>query len=171
MAVAVQTSTTTNWSVITYTGGLCTFTMNKPTGVVVGDLLLAQVANDGLAGTYNMPCGWTQLIDSKNGSIIRSTIFYKIATSTEVAASTFTWTINTGTNSAMGGAILRIDGHSPGNPIWTSAADTTVVNTAAPSFNNTITPAVANSLLLLIATAQQNGNNIGGYAIVTSNPT
>lgn len=173
MAVAVQSITTTAWAQINWVDNLNTFVQSKPTGLAVGDLMIAQVANGGLAGAYTAPSGWTLIRDDANSTVVRSALFYKIADSGDVAASTFTWTANLGTNSYMGGVILRIDGHSSGNPLVGNGGDATVSNTATPSFACGITPspAVADSMYMLIATAQQNDNATGGYAIVTSDPT
>ncbi len=174
MAVAVASQTSSNWALLTDgSTDHIDFTMTKPTGVAIGDLLVAITSRDiGDPGTDTPPTGWTRLREDNNTGAHYLAVYYKYATPTEVAASSFTWTWYTvSANMAAAGAIFRITGSSTGVPIWTSASDATIDNTAAPSFNNTITPAVADSLLMLIASGYQNNNAIGGYAIATSNPT
>lgn len=164
MAVAVQSSSSTAWA------SSATVVITKPTGVVVGDLLIAQIGytSDGTF-TITPPAGWTTIQQTNIGVEMAIEVFYKVATSTETAASDFTFTCNNTT--FVAGGMMRIDGQSATTPIWTSA-EGTVTNSAAPSFTNTITPAVANSLILMFPGAWDSNNSaIATYAIATSNPS
>jgi hypothetical protein len=175
MAVAIASQAASNWALINdgSTDHL-DITLTKPTGVAVGDLLVAVISRDiGDFGTDTPPSGWTILRTDQNSGAHYVSIYYKIATSTEVAASDFTFVnaVTLSPNMAAAGIIFRITGHSPGTPIWASAADVSIDNTAAPSFSNSITPAIANSMLFIVASGYDNNNAIGGYAIATSNPS
>lgn len=161
MAVALPSSANTAW------GSGTTLIITKPASLAVGDLMVAQVCSNG-TDAITPPSGWTLIRTDTNGTI-RSALYYIIATSTQVAASDFTWTF-AGTVQKSGG-ILRITGHSSGVPIWTNNGDNTIVNTATPSFGNTITPAVADSMIVMFVVSIQNNNNNDTYAIVTSNPS
>ncbi len=173
MALVVGSSSTSAFAAIFAGGNTIQVVLTKPSGLAVGDLMVAQYLDDG-GYAVATSSGFTQIISTQNATNgNRSTLYYKIATSGDAAASSFTFSAGTttGTGTVVGGAMVRITGASSSLPIWASSGDGSINNTAAPSFNNTITPAVANSMLLLFASAQQNGNNISGYAIVTSNPT
>lgn len=162
MAIVVQSSSSTAWA------SASSVVITKPSGLIVGDLLVAIIPYGDGGITVSAPAGWTTITATTSGSIAIAP-FWKIATSTETAATDFTFTLTGGTPYVAGG-LLRIDGHSAGNPIWTSAGGTTS-NTSSPSFANTITPAIASSLLIMAATCENGTGTQSGYAIVTSNPT
>lgn len=164
MAVAVQSSATTAWA------SADSVVITKPTGVAVGDLLIAQIAVDGgSARSITAPSGWTAITQVNQDVEIGVAVFWKIATSTEVSASNFTFTVNSA--SFLAGGMVRITGHNPNVPIWTSAGDD-AANVQNPTFTNTITPAVANSMLFMFIGGRNTGGSaLASYAIVTSNPT
>ena len=102
MAIAVQSVSTTAM------GGGATIT--KPAGLTVGDLLLAIVADDGFGSAFlTEPAGWTALFRSSSGAgdYAEVLVCYIEATSTETAASDFTFT------NAAGGILYRISGGVP----------------------------------------------------------
>jgi hypothetical protein len=164
MAVAVQSSQSTPFA------SANSVVITKPSGVVVGDLLIAQIVIEGGNGvSVTPPSGWNAITQVNNGGEIGVAVFWKIATSTEVAASNFTFTLSTTVRTA--GGMVRIDGHSSGIPIWTSLG-ASVTNSATPSFANSITPAVANSLIMMfVGASDTNGSATASYAIATSNPS
>lgn len=166
MAVAIQSSSTKLES------SLSTITIDKPSGVVSGDLLIAQVSVRRSNTTWSVPSGWTELHDQTmpddtNGSLAQVTA-WKIAGGSEPSNYTFT---PSGAD-PMAGIILRITGHDPTTPIGASSGladnspDTTADGTA-------ITPQ-ANSLLLMAISACRSGVSaaptLDTYAIVTSDP-
>jgi hypothetical protein len=145
-----------------------TLTITKPVGLAVGDLLVA-VVHGNESGGITIPTGWTGL-SSIVGSVSLIT-YYKIATSTEVAASNFTWSVTSG--NYIGGLIARITGHNSTTPVAVFANDTEVA-TATPTFTTTVTPTTADSLLFFFLGTYQSGSSsrtASGYSIVTSNPT
>lgn len=165
MSVVLQSSTS---SAFNQTGSLV---INKPSGLAVGDLLLAVITlND---PNVTRPAGWSRLLTSSSGAgNVNTIIDYIIATSTEVAASNFTWTGVGG--QVLGGGLARIDGHHSTNPLGVSANDGTITATATPSFPITVTPNDASSLFLFVIGTYDNSNSTitsSTYAIVTSNPT
>lgn len=103
MAIVVETLASTAM------GGGSSIT--KPTGLTVGDLLLAIVADDQYDyDTLAAPAGWTTLGRYTSGDadkFVEVLVCYIVATSTETAASSFTFT------NASGGILYRISGAVP----------------------------------------------------------
>lgn len=162
MAVAVQSSSSTAWA------SASSITLTKPTGLAVGDLLIVHIGVT--SGTVTTPSGWTLVRnDTLSGESLSAYVFSKVADSADVAAANFVFSFS-GTITGAGG-IYRIDGHSSGAPVFTSAFDD-VVDSLTPSFTNTITP-VANCLIMLLAVIRQADSNsvVGTYATATSSPT
>lgn len=163
MAVAVQSSSTTAWA------SSSSIVLTKPTGLAVGDLMIVHIGVG--SGTVTTLAGWTLVnTTTLTAETTKSYVFSKIADSTDVAASNFTFSYS-GTLTGAG-AILRIDGHSAGAPVYTSASDDDT-NATPPTFTNTVTPVATNSALLMLGVAQQvdSATTISGYAVVTSTPT
>lgn len=80
----------------TNTSGSGTVTINKPTGLQVGDLMvvfLSAINNNGV--TWTQLTGWTEVLDSASSGPSQD-IQWKIATSADVASSTFTFTSSSG---------------------------------------------------------------------------
>jgi hypothetical protein len=88
-----------------------TLTVNKPSGVVIGNLMIATIGvyYVGVAYTLTPPSGWTVAAgpsnDGNNGHRIVS--YYKIATDSEPAS--YDWGLSTALLST--GSIVRITGH------------------------------------------------------------
>jgi len=144
--------------------------ITKPTGLTVGDLMVAQICSDQSNGeSITPPSGWTQYLQSLGGSgNDKSVIFWKIADSADTSASTFNFSQGAANRRAGGIAVFyNTDGTTP---IVTSNADVAQSGTN-PSFNNTITPPA--NCILCILTMQRGAakTNVSGYAIATDNPT
>ena len=165
MAAAVQSSSTTAWA------SASTVVITKPSGLAVGDLMLGHVGVNNQ--TVTAPAGWTTVINdvfSGGGDTEREYVFRKIADSTDVAATNFTFTLSGSATCA--GAMYRIDGFSAGTPIYTFDEAETLDSTT-PVIANTVTPLVANSLLILLGLIRNtnSGATVGSYAIATSSPS
>lgn len=151
-------------------------TVTKPTGLAVGDLMLAHCAfvSSGLGGAFNTPSGWTLLANkSAAGGEKYQYIFTKVANSSDVAASNFTFSVNT-TAYKIAAGIMRITGYSSATP---STSSTTADNVTSGTLTMTgITPVRANELVIILASG---GDQVGGGtdvsfsspAVATSNPT
>jgi hypothetical protein len=102
MAVAVQSSASTNWA------QTATIVITKPTGLALDDLMVALI----FCSTQDIDIlsGWTELVDQDAAGGF-SSLQYKIADSGDVAASNFTFT--PASTAYIAGSILRIDGHAP----------------------------------------------------------
>lgn len=146
--------------------------ITKPTGLAVGDLMIASVVahQDGVGDTtMTTPSGWT-LIASNGITNSGAAIFAKIATSGDVAASDFSF----GNSSAafMAGSILRVTG---ANIVSLKSAiyDSTGGDGTNPSFTSNITPDFNGALLvmLVLGYGSDNTGTIGTYIVNGTNPT
>jgi len=93
-----------------------------PSGIAVGDLLLAVVVCDGDAA-MTWPAGWTALTNGAgaSGTAVRSEARYRIATGSEGASITIT-----GGNEAWVSRTWRITGHNSAAPACAAATGTSV---------------------------------------------
>ena len=151
----------------------CTVTITKPTGLAVGDLLVAVIFNSS-STACDTPSGWT-VIRKTNGTTRNIDTFYIVATSTETAASNFTFVATGSGSSRMSGGLLRISGFAASTPVATSNGDATgITNDSTPSYPITVTPSYAESLLIFANfTFSASGNDVStsAQAITTSNPS
>lgn len=119
-------------------------TVNRPTGVVDDDLLVAFVANSADQTIAAAPAGWTQLDSRATGTATgdcRHTIYWKLADS---EPSSYLWNFSAGTDCAA--VIVAYSGVSPAAPINVSGyrlmASSTVTHTApsvTPATTDTVT--------------------------------
>lgn len=91
------------------TGGVLT----KPTGLAVGDTMIAIVVAE-TATNLASPAGWTLIGAAELATYAKTKSFYKVADSSDVSASNFTFT---GTD-IRGGILYRISGAAPANIIF-----------------------------------------------------
>lgn len=168
MAIAVQSTSNASNNGTSIT----TLLIDKPTGLALGDLMVAFLAGaGGSAATYSLS-GWTAYASgtfSTIGTGVAGTVLFKEASSGDVSATDFTFTASSGQTNILG-AIMRITGGHTTTPFTTSA--TTGNNTGNnPTFASTITPTIANSLIVQCLAGYNWTSGLSGYAIVTSNPT
>lgn len=153
----------------TNTGSGVSLAITKPSGLAVGDLMLAQFTVSSAAATITPPSGFvsTQANTASGSPDIKSEIFWKIADSGDVAASDFTFSQDQGSQTMKGG-ILRITGHKTSAPITTDSGqgNTSSATVTAP----TVTPTTANSLIVFFTT-NDSGGTASTYALATSSPS
>lgn len=139
-------------------------------GVTVGNLLVAQyIFNDtNGATTITKPsAGWT-LIDrtARGGSLgATSAIYWKTADSGDASSPSFTFSASAGSKARL--AVVKIQAGRISSPIGSSANNQSASN---PIIASTVTPSVADSLLLFFTTTVDN-TSVSGYTIPTSDPT
>ena len=140
MAVAIQTSTKTNWS-----SGDGTITV--PTGTVDGDLLLLFIGGDMAASedhTYTVT-GWTVLlVDTRSHASnagVDHTVLYRIA-----ASEPANYTIDIDSDNLTGAVMLRIDGFQSGDPFDISSI--TAFDDSTEAKIPSITTSVDNCLII-----------------------
>ena len=117
--------------------------INKPSGLEVGDLMVAviSVVRSAITGA---PTGWT-LVDSNNLTYNFCSVYKKIATADDVSATSFTWTSSYNGS----GIIYRI-----------SQADFEKVEMGASS----ITPQSKNNIVLVIGLASDNDDDVATFS-------
>lgn len=156
----------------TATGSAGDVTITKPTSLAVGDIMIAFI-NSSTAGAtgeeHTGPTGWTKLqgASASNGSIL--TVWGVVATSTQTAASDFSWT-SADTNDTTVGSIFRITGTNGFTSLAANvlSVDDTDLTTAG------LTTLADNSLLLLCGTRETTGgadSNFSGYTVANNDPT
>lgn len=165
---ASSTATTTN----------TTLTITKPAGLAVGDVMIANIMQSGSDNnSLSNPTatGWTLIAASNmdNGnSRYRGSVYYRIATATEVAAANFGFTLDSDSDDGQGGisAFSGVDiaggvnesgaaggpfDVDPGSAFTGIASDNTYTATS-------ITTASANAAVILIGIVA-NDTNSGTY--------
>lgn len=135
--------------------GSTTLTINKPSLVTAGDILVAQVVVRGATTTITPPANWTLIRRDNTGSSIGVALYYGVAGASE--PSTYTFTFNSSQQASGGIADYAgvdttnpIDGNSGQyNPstnvmtapsITTTAANDMLLFFGAVTVNTTITP-------------------------------
>ena len=142
------TSTSTNTNI----------TINKPTGVITGDLMLVNIAKGGNRTTAPSLAGWT-LIDGVNlgggGATQRyGAVLYKVATAGEPV--NYTFALGAGTNSASGG-IIAFSGVDATTPFDVTPGTISVQVSQTGVVATSITTVTANTAIVMFGQAA--GNN------------
>lgn len=137
-----------------------TMAITKPTGLAVGDVMVAYIATnqDGLTS----PGGhWVNISQTDTANSFRFSVWYCIATSTETAATSFTWTNTAGTTPPMYGAISAYRGVDQNSPINTSGTNT---GTTGTSVNTPALTTTKRSWVVYAMAARLNSTTIPTYS-------
>jgi len=139
-----------SYNVASVASGVDGVTITKPTGLAVGDMLVAGITTVGTSTALETPSGWTAVNElqhiSGNNNFWYGT-YSKIADSGDVAASNFTF--RNSADGAMGGILIRISNPINGEPSYDVVGrDTTGDST--PTFTAAGTPITADSLLIAL---------------------
>lgn len=150
-------------------GGTDTLTINKPTGTLEGDMLIAILGINGTAATNYALSGWTSLANANDGSNYGIKILWKIAGASEGAS--YGFTIAGIANNGMVGAIICVSSDEFGGAgNITVSTDVNVSATTTHTFTPGITPPSTNSLLIHGAFGR-GLCTFSTYAITNNNPT
>src|SRR3954453_1130697 len=122
--------------------GSTSISLTVPSGVAVGDLLIADVDAAG-TGAITAPSGWTQEVAGA-GFTTYSTVHYRVATVADVAGASYTWTLGTSRK-----AIARMTSYVGVNTASIGAAATTGAASGTTITFNSVTTPVNNSLVVL----------------------
>ena len=134
-------------------GNATSHTVNLPTGISSGNLLIVSFSNDGSA-TVTWPSGWTQLFSTVNGTNNILSVAYRIADGSEGT----TITVGTSGNESSAHTSYRITGHDSSTaPAYGTAATDSSANPNPPS----LTPAwgAADTLWLSVYGWDSNATN------------
>ena len=158
MAIQVQSVSTAAF--ITGT----TLTINKPSGTVDGDLLIA-VTHTNDRNISTVPSGWTLIEFLEIVAPDGLNAYYKVASSEGAS-----WDWGIGAAETFGGACLRIDGQA--STFLDQSNSAGFSSSATPSYANTITPTEKFSMIVMVVGGVgSTGQTASGYAIATDNPT
>ncbi len=163
MAIAVASTSNAGF-------GASPRTVTKPSGLAVGDLLVAVIACSG--PTINLPSNWNSRVsDPHTNGNLGLAIFDKVADASDVAASDFSFTH--GVQASV--LLMRVTGApqmSSPYDVSASAEEDTAGGSVAIT---PITPQQNNSLLVLAkghtSTSDGTSSTFSGYAINGTNPT
>lgn len=108
-------------------------TINKPTGVADGDLMIATIHTNNQ--TVTAPSGWS-LLDSQLSGVMRNHVYYKVASS---EGSSYAWSIPNGSN--IGGAITAWRGVHTANSFEDHDFTTSGTNEDEPRVGPSVTTA------------------------------
>nr|WP_315213605.1 LamG-like jellyroll fold domain-containing protein [uncultured Flavobacterium sp.] len=143
----------------TATGTNASLTINKPTGIAVGDIMIANITqtdNNNISADASCS-GWIEIdgspLDANN---TRGTVLYRIATAADLLVASYTFALDGGTDSSSG-AIIAFSGVDTSTPF-----DNTPLTTINQRYNNNIralsvTTINANAAIVMLG---QVGNNI-----------
>jgi hypothetical protein len=150
MALVVESTSFTNWS----SSEVNTIDVTKPTGLVVGELMVAHVtAAENSGPAVALPTGWTNISTaSGNGGDVSTRTMYKIAQAGDVAASDFTFTSSV--NASMSGGMYRISGAPPQSTIqdFDNSAMQSLSSNLLMNTTILLEPVVPNSLFITFYT-------------------
>ena len=134
--------------------GAANISLTYPAGVAANDLLVATIAVRSNP-TVATPAGWAAGRVSQNGTNVRLVTFYKVATASEPASQSFTWT---GTQQAVG-AISAYYGikASLGNANILDVMGAAGTGNSATASASSITTTTANALLVASFAINNNG--------------
>lgn len=123
-------------------------TLTKPTGLAVGDLMVACIAFyfEGGTRTLTTPAGWTaqKKLDGTDGGIA---VYTKVADSGDVAASNFTFSASA-SGDCIAGSLSRVTGYTS---IGSSESDeASGTGSASVSYTTAVTPTVSDNLVIVV---------------------
>jgi hypothetical protein len=133
-------------------GGSTSISITVPSGVATGDLLITSVNAAG-TGAVTAPGGWTQLVAGA-GATHYGMLHYRVATAADAAGASYTWTLGS-TRKATGSMIsyVGVDTTAIGAPAAGAGSGTTATY-------NSVTTAVANSMVVLVGSAYNAGATV-----------
>lgn len=154
----------------TYAEGAITIT--KPTGLAVGDLLLGLFGM--VAGnTMTVPSGWTALSNSTSTwglSNLDVAAMYKVADSSDVAASNFSFDVSDGTG-ALTGTLFRVSGFNTSSISGGGASASDTSTSSTRSHTIALTPTQTDCILFLAMGCQPNSTITVSSVSSTGSPT
>lgn len=153
-----------------------TLTVTKPTGLAVGDLLVfaGQSMLQGASVNIATASGWTSAI-STGGTSYFASVQHKVADSSDVAASNFSWTFTTGSGQSAWGCLFRLSNvyDDPNQLEDTGSASTTAAATdTSISLSPTVDFTVENCFIVgLVGTADVTGGNPAAISSYSTTPS
>lgn len=141
--------------------------VSKPTGLGLGDLMIALIAQSAGSSAITAPAGWTQIFNS--GSSDATAAYYRQAEAADVATSTYTFGVS-GTTVQGITAFKDVASTSPVDQVQSTVGGFNSMSLSG------ITPSVASTTFVEVGTVYgracdpQLGGNIDGWTITNNNP-
>lgn len=142
--------------------------ITKPTGLSVGDLMIAVLGNHDDATDWTHS-GWTALDGLNDGGNSASNSLFKIADSSDVAASSFVFTGGAGADETVG-CIIRVTGDTFAGAGNIQLDLTKVDDQGATTYTGGVTPLKNNDLLIMVG-VKTNAGSASSYAVANNNPS
>lgn len=134
-----------------------TITINKPTGVQAGDIMIATITRAATSGNSSLN-GWTLVSSQRHPSVTRfTTVLYRVADGTEGSSFSF----SKGSNVAAVGSIIAFSGIDASNPFAVSPGSFNT-GTSTTASANEINNVPAGSAIVFLASS--NGNSADYYS-------
>lgn len=144
--------------------------ITKPTGLAVGDLLVALIGYTGNTAP-STPAGWTAAFGITSAVSDGVFSFYKIADSSDVAASDFSFTVDS-TASTTGGRLLRVTGGTSTGVVDFDGSSL-ATDTSTPSVTVSLDTTVDECLIIALFENGRSPANcvFSTYIVSDTNPT
>ncbi len=118
----------------------------KPTGTVIGDVMVATVMARPVGVTFTAPSGWALVrsTSQSTGPSIKFVSYYKVAGAAE--PSNYTWTLGGSLSAGAAGGILTFSGVDATTPVNVEGGNTTALGYTHTA--NGVTTTTANTMLV-----------------------
>jgi len=139
-----------------------TLTINKPTGVVSGDIMIVAISKLNSTNTITAPTGWTS-IDGRSlaGSTARyGAVFYKIAGASEGA--NYAFSLGTGTTNSSG-AIVAFSGVNNTTPFDVTPGTISVQGSQTEVDATSITTVTTSAAVIMLGMAANSSPTWSGW--------
>jgi hypothetical protein len=151
------------------TGAGTSLTINKPVGIAVGDIMIANISESHTSNNLSTSAsssGWT-VINSRTLGVnnVRGSVLYKIAITSDLTATNYAFSINTGANSSSG-AIIAFSGVDTTTPFDVSPGILNPTNVGSITATG-ITTVSANAAIIMLG---QVGDDRSYSAWATTSP-
>lgn len=149
-------------------------TITKPSGLAEDDVLVAVIVEED-GGTPSTPSGWTLIHSQSTVSSMSDRVvafFGKVADSSDVAASNFSFSTSSGTH-VLSGVLLRVTDAAADTNTWVGDGGIAFNNNSSPSISISVTPANTNSALIAFigAGSMDTATDISSPSISGTNPS
>jgi len=155
------------------TGSGASITITKPTGLQVGDLMVANIGahntNDIETTSVSTKSGWSNALGANYATRVCFSVQYRIAEAADVGASNFTFDLSNANMGVIRGSILRCSGAGTLNPVGATDSETqTGINSETFTGSLTAYTPGANGALVIM---QVGLYNTGGGGVTVSDYT
>lgn len=155
--------------VVNNTTASTSIVVNKPTGTVDGDVLIAHISDSSQADVISTPSGWTA-ITSVSGSAGTSYLFYKVAAS---EGASYTFTIPAIVSTSLAYATVSTFRNANGLPVDVAVSNDGGASSGTGISNPGLTPTAFPDGLLVAYLYARGGttSSFSGYSIANNNPS